>query len=654
MQSTAETSPAAPRRILHNARLRDVVELGGAVVLSAIVALAALKVIGAISWPAYNTSNVTRALTTLGQVVIVVIGAIAVVAYRSGRSRTWTSWLSSLASAGLVTVTLGMPLGATKLYLFGLSADQQFRTEYLTRLTDSPHLADMTYDGLAPYYPAGWFWFGGRFASLLGMPGWEAYKLWAIVSIAVAAALGTALWNRMVGVGIGTAIGLATTAVTLVYTSPEPYAAVLILPGVPMLVVVASALRGRRRLAEGPTTLSGTNWLAVAAGGLFIGVSAATYTLYTGLFAGTAVLMALGYLVQAWMQNRNAAVDRAPLRRATYLAVIVRLVVMGVVAVLVALLAWTPYLAARSSSIAAPSGSAEHYLPENGAIVGLPMFQLNLVGLLTLIGLIWVVVRARRRTIAAAFAWTLVGVLGITCLSLALTAVGTTLLSFRLEGVTAVVLAAAGVFGVVECSRAVVARFGDVRTVIGVLAGVAAIGLAQTIPSHLSSEITTAYTDTDGYGQRADQHPAGAESYYPELHRLIGEQTGAPADQSVVLTADYGFLSLYPYWGFQGLTSHYANPLAEFDKRAQAIETWSKSETTEDLVAAMAATPWRSPNVFLFRYSADGYTLRLAEDVFPNDPNVRRYTVTFSPSGFDDPMFTVTELGPFVLVVKKG
>ena len=42
-----------------------------------------------------------------------------------------------------------------------------------------------------------------------------------------------------------------------------------------------------------------------------------------------------------------------------------------------------------------------------------------------------------------------------------------------------------------------------------------------------------------------------------------------------MLTADYSFLSFYPYYGFQGLTSHYANPLAQFDRRADAIESWA-------------------------------------------------------------------------------
>ena len=52
-----------------------------------------------------------------------------------------------------------------------------------------------------------------------------------------------------------------------------------------------------------------------------------------------------------------------------------------------------------------------------------------------------------------------------------------------------------------------------------------------------------------------------------------------------MLTADYSFLSYYPYLGFQGLTSHYANPLAQFDKRAAAIESWADVKTADAFVA---------------------------------------------------------------------
>lgn len=651
MSTAASVTPS-----IANRRLRDLAVLGGGLVLGLAVAVVGLKVIDVVDWPAFNTSNVTRSLTTLGQAAFLLVAVIAVICAHYRRIPLISSWLSAAASAGLATVTLGMPLGATRLFLNGLSGDQQFRTEYLTRLTSSPRLADMTYLDLPPYYPAAWFWFGGRYAQLTGLPGWEAYKPWAIISIAAAAALGTALWTRMVGVKVGGPIGIAVTAVTLRYAAAEPYAAVLVLVGVPMLVVIASALRGRGRLADGPQPLDRTNWLAVVAGGLFIGVSATTYTLYTAFFAGTAILLALLWLATAWARNRNAAVAdevRRSARRAEMLGVAVRLLVTGVIAVAVALCFWLPWLRRRATAPVSGSGAAEHYLPEGGAVLGLPMFHWSLIGLLTLAGLIWVLVHMRRRTIAATLATGLVGILVLTFASLARTAVGSTLLSFRLEALTAGLLAAAGVLAVAEAGRAAVRRFGDVRTAIGVIAALAALALTQAIPSSMSGEISLAYTDTDGSGQRADHRPPGAESYYPELHRLIRAQTGRAATGNVVLTADYSFLSVYPYWGFQGLTSHYANPLAEFEKRAATIERWAELTTPAELTAALTHSPWPAPNVFLFRYSADGYSLRLAKDVYPNDPNVKRYTVTFDPAAFDDPAFTVTEVGPFVLVVHR-
>ncbi|MBI3666065.1 MAG: tRNA (N(6)-L-threonylcarbamoyladenosine(37)-C(2))-methylthiotransferase MtaB, partial [Acidobacteria bacterium] len=105
---------------------------------------------------------------------------------------------SSLVGQTLSVVTLAMPLGATKLYLFGISVDQQFRTEYLTRLADSPALHDMTYQGLPPYYPPGWFWIGGRLAALTGTPAWEMYKPWSILSITAAIAVAFVLWKAMI------------------------------------------------------------------------------------------------------------------------------------------------------------------------------------------------------------------------------------------------------------------------------------------------------------------------------------------------------------------------------------------------------------------------------------------------------------------------
>ena len=53
------------------------------------------------------------------------------------------------------------------------------------------------------------------------------------------------------------------------------------------------------------------------------------------------------------------------------------------------------------------------------------------------------------------------------------------------------------------------------------------------------------------------------------------------------------------------------------------------------------------------RGANSNYTLRLAQDVYPNQPNVRRYTVDLPAALFDDPRFAIQTIGPFVLAVRK-
>ena len=234
----------------------------------------------------------------------------------------------------------------------------------------------------------------------------------------------------------------------------------------------------------------------------------------------------------------------------------------------------------------------------------------------------------------------------------------TTLLSFRLQPTLTVLLAAAGAFGFVEATQAIARRYSPVtsRRIVacaGVLGALGALGFSQDIPNVLKPDLVVAYTDTDGNGQRADRRPPDAATYYAEIDAKIRRVTGKPRDQVVVLTADYSFLSFYPYWGFQGLTSHYANPLAQFDKRAAAIGSWVELKNPNQFIAALDKLPWKPPTVFLMRRGAnDTYTLRLASDVYPNQPNVKRYQVAFEAALFSDPRFSVTVIGPFVLAIR--
>ncbi len=611
-------------------------QMAVAAVVAVIVAIVSLTAISRVEWPAYNSSNQLHALTTVGQFGCLAGLLAAGWLWRRGRRLASRAAALVFLSAFSV-VTLAMPLGATKLYLFGISVDQQFRTEYLTRLTDTVALRDMTYFGLPPFYPAGWFWIGGRAAALTGTPAWEMFKPWAITSITIAIVIAFVLWASMIRFEHALIVSTATAAATLAYSPAEPYAAVVTVLLPPVLVLAWSGLRGRTR---------GGGWAAVVGVGVFLGCAALFYTLlflFT-VFTLTVMGLALAAARRHW----------EPL---------LRLAVIAVIFVAIALIGWLPYLMAAVGESAADSGTALHYLPSDGAELSFPMLEFTLLGALCMVGTLWLVVRARSSTRAAGLAFGVVAVYAWSLLSMLTTLAGTTLLSFRLQPTLTVLLTAAGVFGFIEVTLAVARRYGAesgrrIVVAAGAIGAIGAMTFAQDIPDVLRSDIVVAYTDTDGYGQRADRRPPGAERYYREIDAKIQEVTRRPRNETVVLTADYSFLSYYPYYGFQGLTSHYANPLAQFEQRAAAIEHWATLEDADEFIADLDKLPWKAPTVFLMRSggagdSADAYTLRLASDVYPNQPNVRRYHVTLDAALFDDPRFTVTDIGPFVLAIRQ-
>jgi len=615
-----------------------------ATLIAAAVAVVSLVAIARVEWPAYNSSNQLHALTTVGQVVCLALLLAAGLLWRRGR-RTVARVGAVVVLAAFSVVTLAMPLGATKLYLFGISVDQQFRTEYLTRLTDSAALHDMTYIDLPPYYPPGWFWLGGRLAALTGTPAWEMYKPWSIISITVAIVLAFVLWAALVRFEKALVVSTATAAAALAYSPAEPYAAIITVLLPPVFVLAWSGLRGGSR-----------GWTAVVAVGIFLGGAALSYTLLLVFGAFTLTIMAV-----------LVAVARRKLDP------LLRLAVIAVISGAIALIGWGPYLIAAAKGTPADSGTAQHYLPVDGAQLSFPMLQVTLLGALCLLGTLWLVVRARssreeqiagdersrEEQIAPALAIAVLAVYAWSLLSMLTTLIGTTLLSFRLQSTLTVLLTAAGTFGFIEAAQAIAARVSTANSgrVIAVATAVGALGavtFSQDIPDVLRSDIVVAYTDTDGSGQRADRRPPGAEQYYRDVDAKILQVTGRPRNQTVVMTADYSFLSYYPYYGFQGLTSHYANPLAQFRERAGAIEGWTMLTDADQFVAALDALPWPPPTVFLMRRGAnDTYTLRLAQDVYPNQPNVRRYHVSLDDALFDDPRFDVSTIGPFVLAIRK-
>ncbi|UQV60450.1 galactan 5-O-arabinofuranosyltransferase [Corynebacterium propinquum] len=606
---------------------------------SFVAALIAWAILDRTNLPAFNTSMVTRGLATAVSVGLLVLVAVLLWQWRTADHHPrWrgalTYLVSYLSPAGLTIATLGIPLSATRLWLDGLQVDQLFRTQFLTRTATNFGYQDMNYLDMPTYYPLGWFWGGGRLANLLDMPGWEVYQPWALVSLATAAALLVPVWQALTGsLPLATTLALANTAVTLSMAADEPYAAIVGMGIAPAVVMAARAVRG--------------SWLAVAGVAVYLGVSATMYTLFVGVTALTAIVLTIHYF---WTAERS-------------IGPFLRLVVMGLGSMAIAAISWGPYLYLVATADYKPSSVAQHFLPSEGTQVPLPFFEFSALGFFSLLGLLYLVLRSTRRPLLIAtvvlYGWVLASML--------MTLLGSTLLGFRIELPIALILSTAGFFALADTDRAKVVHFFESRKInlsarqlsgaFTVLLVAASIGYAQQISVANEDEIDHAYTDTDGYGERADQYAPGSAKYFPEIVATLGSAGHSP-QQTVLLTDENSLLSYYPYYGFNGFTSHYANPMGQYTERNDTIKHWAEASFDEladpqDFAAALEDTEWKGPDAFVFRGDEDDeeFKTHIAVDLFPNNPNVAYESVFFNSEVFaDDALWDIEQVGPYVVI----
>lgn len=606
-----------------------------------ILTLAAWFVLRTLTLPAFGGSLLTRAIATAGTVVTLVVTTILLFLFatlRRGNRPRWLEVLTYIAGyfspALLVIFSVGVPLSSSRLWLDGLSVDQEFRTEYLTRMTSEFGLHDMSYIDVAPFYPGGWFFLGGRFANILGLAGWEAFQPWALITLAAAGCVLVPVWQRLGGsLPVATGIALLSTAVALVTTAEEPYAAVIAM-GLPAMSVMA--WRGL-----------GGAWSAMAGVIVFLGISATFYTLHTAI--GAIIVIVLTIVACSALGTFRP---------------VLRLVIMGVGSMLVAATVWAPYLIALLTGAPRSGATATHYLPESGTQIPLPMFAASAIGIVALLGVIWLLVRATDPD-ARALAIGLLVLYGWAVASMIATLAGSTLLGFRLTAPITLMLVAAGCFAIADIRLNGVERMWPqflnprtsrrLTTVLAAILLLAGIGYAQQIPTKLHGAIDLAHTDTDGFGERADAFAPNAGAYYAEIDRTLHD-AGLVPSETVVLSDEKNFQALYPWYSFQALTSHYANPLGEFGLRNETLREWSSINDADELIAAMDSAPWHTPDAIVLRGDLsnkdDSYTLKIARDIYPNNPNVVFEPLTFAPSAFAA-HWQRTQVGPFIVMVRQ-
>lgn len=601
-------------------------ELSAAVVVAAGVSVAAQIMVARL--PIAQPSNAPRALLAVAAVVLLAGMLALVVCGRRGwnRAATLLSWVGLSA---LSTLALALLLAGTSHYLGGTSVDQGFRLQLLTRSANSPVLADMNYADLPGYYPAGWFWVGGRLADVLGIPAWQVYKPYSIATLAVVAVVVFTGWSALVSRPTALLVALVTSLVGLQGGAGEPYSWILTALMPPVAVLAWRALSRQER--PRPAVLLGV--------GGFLGLSGAVYTLFAGLDGALiAVLAALS----------------GATRRVRWPTLGVRVLIIAAAAAPLALTQWVPYLSVWLRS-GMPGGAAARFLPVVSATLPLPMLEFSPMGVLSLIGLGWIVFAARRSEIAQGL-----GVLALVCYSwfgvstLAL-ATGQSLLPFRLVPLLQTVFAVAGVWGTLETVRGLRSLLpAHHARPVAALAVVVVLASGQSLVQALPTD-AAAYDSyyPSGRSPLGAQDPARPGRWNAALTTTIEQMTGsAPADL-VVLTGTREILAFWPFRSFQAETPHYANPLADYAGRRLLIQRWAAATSPQQLAAELDASPYRPPTAFVLKVAGATWQMPVSRDVFPRDPNVEFNQVSFEPGLFAGPLFDTRVVGPFVVAVRR-
>ena len=613
---------------------RPALELAAAVVVAAGTSVALQHLVSRLDSPV--PSNVPATLLTggCGLVLAALVGIVLL-----SHPGAWTRPLAWATLSALTTLVLALPLYATRYYLGGISVDQSFRTQFLTRLTASPELADMNYADTPPFYPAAWFWFGGRLAAFLGAQGWEFYKPYAIATMAVTAAVAFVLWTRVQSQRTALVLAVVTAIVGLRFGAPEPYTWMLAATLPPIAILAWRAL-SRPQPARTRRILVGV--------GLYLGLSGAVYTLYFGFTA----LLLLGLAVAAVVTER---ITSGTWQRGALVA-LVRLAGIAAVATPLVLLVWGPYLLAALRA-GFPGGAATHYLPAEGAVLPVPMVDPSALGVLCLAGTVWLVLAARGSREATPLAILALLCYGWYALSTLALVARTTLLAFRFEQLIVVTLAVSGVLALSDGLRRLPETLRPRRLdlAVAVVGLLAAVSLVQSVPTLLRGYIDAAYADyyPTGTTPTGRSNPFDPGARYGELIATIDDLTAVAPSEVVVLTADYELMSLRPYRGFQQSTPNYANPLANFDDRRAEVARWAEAKDSADLAARLDGGLYPAPTVFVLRRQADGLHAVLSRDVFPASPNIEFYDVVFREGLFVGPQFDRRNVGPFVVIARS-
>ena len=507
----------------------------------------------------------------------------------------------------IAAIALGTALTGTDFAPGGLGGDQTFRTAAVTRFADSWHNADFTMRGLPSFYPPSYFWVLGRLSHVFGLEPWRMLKIGAIVTAFLVPILAFVLWRRVVSDRVAALFSVVVIVVNNFY---EPYAWIVIVAIVPWWLEVMHGLRREGAKPGNPVAL---------------GVVGALLVMTYSYFFALAVIAFVLHLVA---ERAAGTIDRQRIVRSAKV-----LAVTGIVSAPY----WLPLVLSilRSDQ---PSSLANRWFNAGHTTLPMPMLENTPVGVVALVGFVYLVWAVKRDAVArglltflvAAYCWYLLGALGV--------ATDHPLLSFRGKPMIPMVLLFGGLLGLVRFTEFASSRWDrdDVARVAVALAVALGVYVSQTFVSEIrdSSLIKAA-------------NEASISSAASDLENTIESLVGRHA---TLVSSRLDLLVLYPNHAFVVWDAHYAHPAAEFDQRVAYLRDLSHVNDPQEFADRAAHNPYDAIDAFVLNVDPDTDELvyTVTADDFPK--GVKKIEIRFSRAQFAD--FDLIPVGNDVLAVR--
>ncbi|MFI5491504.1 arabinofuranosyltransferase [Actinoplanes sp. NPDC051859] len=556
----------------------------------------------------------------------VVVAALAAGAVWWAR-RTKSTWDADLLPAlfgAMGSLTLLVSLHGTPFDTLGVTGDNLFRQQAVTRFADTWHLDDYMYKDLPTYYAPAYFWVLGRISALTGVVPWQMLKLGTIVVAFIAPILTYLMWRRITSPRTAALISATLLFIPWLH---EPYAAIVVVTFIPWWLEVGFGLTRRGVKCLHPVVL-----------GL---IGAAFFTCYYYFFFIIPFVLVLHYFVtrrggtHSWRETGRTAV------------------ILGIAAAGSAVF-WAPLAWSMLTSSHVESLNNRWLVPE---VIGLhlPFLEPSVFGALCLAGLIFLVATAKEALsramlilLISLYVWHVAGFVFM--------AVDKPLMSFRMRELVPVVLLAAAAMAGVRLAGYAAKRFsmnlvGRVAAVIGVLL---VVFVGDQFGYWVSGAAKVAHNQAMPDGTLPRFHREDAQvapnPLGPIAAAIDGKYKGE--DHPVVLTARPDLMSIYPYYGFVQYNVNYSHPVSQFHPRLDFLRELAASATPAEFAARSGDNPFDKIDAIALGFKDnDNLVYTYAEDAFPYGTKT---TDILIPRKLIQPQyFDIQQVGPDLVAVRR-